>query len=84
MRKRELRRVEQRWARQAMFGQRRRRFPWRGILVALVLVGLVAALTQTDPRGLWGSIQSWLPAPEANREPRTDPNLLPLPPPGHN
>jgi hypothetical protein len=84
MRNRELSRVEQRWSRQDLFGRRRRRFPWRWILLALVLAGLVGVLTQTNLGGLRGTIESRLPAPEKTSESRADPganpNLLPLPP----
>lgn len=81
MRNRELRRVEQRWARQDLFGPRRRRFPWVWLLTALVLVGLAYVLSQADLGGLWGSIQSRPPASEAADEPTRDPSRLPLPPP---
>lgn len=81
MRNRELSRTEQRWARQDLFGQRRRRRPWKAVLVVLVLVAMTFALSRTDLGGLWGTMQSRLPAPEGASEPVGDPDRLPLPPP---
>jgi hypothetical protein len=80
MRNRELRHLDQRWTRRGLFVQRRR-FPWYWILVLVVLGALGYALTRTDLRGLWGSIETRLPAPEAVSEPQSDPAHLPLPPP---
>lgn len=79
MRHRELRQVDQRWARQGLF-VRRRRLRWRWILGAVALGALGYALTRVDLGGLWESIQSRPPAPEAAREPQTEPGHLPLPP----
>jgi hypothetical protein len=80
MRNRELRRVEQRWSRQELFSQRRRRLPWRWILGSLALAVLVYALTQADLDGLWASLPSGPQAPGGTGEPGGDPNRLPLPP----
>lgn len=80
MRNRELRRVEQRWGRQDLFGQRRRRFNWWWALAALVLAALAYILAQTDLEGLWGAIQTRPPASEGTGEPARDPSRLPLPP----
>lgn len=79
MRNRRLNRLEQRWARPDLFVQRRRRPPWRWILLALVLGLLAYGLPRMDLGVLWGSIQSGLPAPAETSQPKSEPNRLPLP-----
>jgi hypothetical protein len=87
MRKDDFVRSERRWSqRRGLFSdQPRRRFPWRMLLLVLILVGIGFALSRSDLNALLANLQSLWPA-HTEQAPKSDPNrlpLLPLPPPSH-